>query len=271
MRKMKVEIKICSNEEESWDIVWKWSWFTRELWESKYWNEVRKSLKPLFQLLTQLKVKSVLDCSCGLGFKTLLIAEKGYEAEGSDGSAIAVRYASQLARERGVNIRFFHSRWEELGVKCGRTYDCVFSDYFDEIETYETLKASATGIYSVLNYDGKFIFSGPNPELTTKSDLKNLIERAWENREKFVILPPYEKDGIRVTSIEVAEKTNEGILEKRIYLIEKQDTMRAEIAFIMNPRIKWTFQEYVKVLKKVGFRKVECVKEEGHIFNIATK
>ncbi|HEX30946.1 TPA: class I SAM-dependent methyltransferase [Candidatus Poribacteria bacterium] len=271
MKKMKVKVKIPSIEEESWNIVWKWSWFTRELWESEYWNETRKGLKPLFSLLTLLKVKSVLDCSCGLGFKTVLIAEKGYEVEGSDGSAIAVRYAPQLAKERGVNIRFFHSRWEELGLKCGRTYDCVFSDYFDEIETYETLKASAAGIYSVLNYDGKFIFGSLNPELTTRSGLKNLIEREWENRERFVILPPYEKDGMRVTSIEVAEKTAEGILEKRIYLIEKQGIMRAEIAFIMNPRIKWTFQDYVKILKEVGFKKVECIGKGGDIFNIATK
>ena len=76
---------------------------------------------------------------------------------------------------------------------------------------------------------------------------------------------------MRVTSIEVAEKTAEGILEKRIYLIEKQGIMRAEIAFIMNPRIKWTFQDYVKILKEVGFKKVECIGKGGDIFNIATK
>lgn len=271
MKKIKIKVKIPSSEEESWNIVWKWSWFTRELWESEYWDETRKSLKPLFPLLTQLKVKSVLDCSCGLGFKTVLIAEKGYEVEGSDGSAIAVRYASQLAKERGVNIRFFHARWEELGLKCGRTYDCVFSDYFDEIKTYETLKASAAGVYSVLNQDGKFIFGALNPELKTRLDLKDLIEKEWKNRERFVILPPYGKKGMRVTTIEVAEKSDEGILEKRIYLIEKQGVMRAEIALIMNPRIKWTFYDYAEALKEVGFKKVECIEERGSIFNIAIK
>jgi hypothetical protein len=195
----------------------------------------------------------------------------GYEIEGSDGSTVAIKYAPQLAKEEGVNIRFFHSRWEKLGKKCGRTYDCVFNDYFGEIGTREAMKSAAKGIYSVLNKGGKFIFHGLNPEYITKSDLKRLIEKEWEKRKQFEILPPYEKEGVRVTSLEIAEKTSEGILEKRIFLIEEHGVMRAEIAFIMNPRIKWTFQDYLEVLKRAGFRKVDCIKIEGTIINIAVK
>ena len=72
--------------------------------------------------------------------------------------------------------------------------------------------------------------------------------------------------------IEVADKTSEGILENNIYLIEERGVMRAEIAPIMNPRIKWTYSDYVKILSEAGFKKVEHIKrEENEIFIIAIK
>jgi len=266
----KVKVSICLNEEESWDTVWKWSWFTSDLWKFEYWKEERNALGPLFSILSNYKVKSILDSSCGLGFKAVLYVKMNYEVEGSDGSAVAIRYAPQLAKEEGLKIKFFRSRWEELDKKCKRKYDCVVSDYFDETKTRETLKASAKGIYSVLKNDGKFIFCGALPRWS-KSDLMNLIEKEWKKRKKFEILPTCERDGIRVTSIEVGEKTPEGILENRIFLIEEQEVTRAEIGFVMNPRIKWTFRDYVEVLKGAGFSKVKCIEKGGDIFNIGIK
>ncbi|RLF34865.1 MAG: hypothetical protein DRN03_06180, partial [Thermoplasmata archaeon] len=71
---------------------------------------------------------------------------------------------------------------------------------------------------------------------------------------------------------EVASKTPEGIREDRIYLIVEKDTLRAEIASIMNPRIKWTFRDYVKVLEEAGFRRIDYVKgKEYEGLIIATK
>jgi len=252
----KIEIHICLNESESWDTLWRWLWFTRELWEPRYWKEESDALKPVFRLLSKFDVKSVLDCSCGLGYKTILFAKAGYEVEGSDASAIAIKYAPQLAKDEGVKIRFFHSRYEELHEKCGRKYDCVWSDNFDEISTYNYLRAAAKSIYSILNHNGKFLFVA-----TSEKDLKKLIEMEWKRRERFHIDPPFEKGSVKVTRVEVAEKTLEGILEHNIFLIEEQGRLRAEIASIMNPRIKWTFEDFDKVLKEAGFREVYINRE----------
>ena len=101
--------------------------------------------------------------------------------------------------------------------------------------------------------------------------LKKIIEREWEKHKRFDIPSPFEKEGVKVIGIEVDEKTSEGVLENRIFLIGENGVLRAEIAFIMNPRIKWTFQDYIDVLKDAGFRKVECIKKEGQIFNIGIK
>lgn len=250
-----VEIHVATNESEAWDIHWKWLWFTRDAWESKYWKEEQIALKPVLSMLSELRVKSILDCSCGLGYKTILFAKVGYEVEGSDASAVATRYAPQLAKEEGVKIRFFRSRYEELN-KGRRKYDCVWSDNFDEISMYKYLKTAARSIYSVLNPDGKFVFLA-----TFEKDLGKIIDKVWKKRNRFDIDPPYKKDSVEVTRIEVAEKTSEGILESNIFLIKEGELLRAEITSIMNPRIKWTFKDFDKALREVGFREVYITKE----------
>jgi hypothetical protein len=67
-----------------------------------------------------------------------------------------------------------------------------------------------------------------------------LIEREWSKPKKFHVNPSIEKEGIKVINIEVAEKVPEGILENHIFLIEQNGEMRSKMAFIMNPRIRWT-------------------------------
>jgi 2-polyprenyl-3-methyl-5-hydroxy-6-metoxy-1,4-benzoquinol methylase len=85
--------------------------------------------------LSNLRIKSILDCSCGLGFKTILLAELGYEVEGSNAGAIAVEYAYQLVKEEGLNIRFFSLPLGRVRTKCKRKFDYMFGDAFDWITT----------------------------------------------------------------------------------------------------------------------------------------
>ncbi|RLG66924.1 hypothetical protein DRN93_05465, partial [archaeon] len=60
----------------------------------------------------------------------------------------------------------------------------------------------------------------------------------------------------------------EGILENNIFIIESKGTIQIEIVPLMNPRIKWTWNDYHKVLRQVRFRKVYHTKEN---FIIAIK
>jgi len=238
---------------------------------AEYWEETRDALRPLLPLLSELGVRSILDCSCGLGFKTVVLVEMGYDVEGSDASSTAIERARELARERGLEIRFFRSRFDELDRHCGRRYDCVYSDYFDELGEYSALLDSARGIYSVLRKGGKFIFCGVPPEWTER-DLERSIGQLWRRRRRFSVDPPVERGGLRVTRIEVADRVPEGILENHIYLIERRDSMRVEVASVMNPRVKWIFRDYVEVLRGAGFREVKAV-ERGKrgVLVVATK
>jgi SAM-dependent methyltransferase len=202
--------------------------------------------------------------------KTILFAKAGFKVEGSDASPEAISHAPELAKEQGEDIKFFLSRYDELGDKCKEKFDCIYSDNFDETEKHEDLEASAKGIYSALKKGGRFVFTGA-PVDWSMTDLKNLIEEDWNKRKRFEILPPHEKEGLKVTTVAVTDKTPDGFLVNYIYLIEEQGEMRIEIVPVMDPRIKWTFKDYVGVLEGAGFSKVECVEQDEQIFNIGNK
>lgn len=195
MKMEPIKISICSSE-DSWDTIWKWEWFSKgKMLRSDFREEMKDEICALHSHLSKLKTKSILDCSCGLGFKTVLLAEIGYEVEGSDASAVAIKYAPQLVKEEGLNIRFFRSRWEELEEKCERKFDCVFSDAFDWISSHEFLLASAKGIYSVLKEGGRFVFGVPIAgSKNTKERLRKFMNEVWKKQGRFEIFTPYEKN-----------------------------------------------------------------------------
>jgi len=265
-----VEISICSTESESWDTIWKWTWFRRDAWWPSYRLEQEPGVQDLCSLLRKHGVKSLLDAACGLGAKTIVLTERGFEVEGADASPVAAEYARVLAAEEGRTIRFLHASNEELGRTCGHTYDCVFSDGFDELPTREMLSASARGIYEVLEEGGLFVFSGIPPEWSP-SDLQAVIEREWKEREPFEASEPFTRDGVRLIELEVDEKTAEGILEKRVFLIEeRRGALRVEVALLMNRRT-WMFRDFDEAMKGSGFRIVTTEKSGTTLFTVAIK
>ncbi len=265
---------LAYSDEKAWDLIWKWTWFRKDTWQPGFRKMKEGTRRALKSLLPRLHVESILDCSCGLGWKTIVLAEMGYQVEGSDGCAFAVNRASQLAREEGLKLRFFHSSWEELREKCRRKYDCVYNDAFAWITSRRSLEASARGICSVLDPGGKFLFVGAH-QWSKQSDKKKLIEEQWKKEGKFEVLPTHEAGGVRLITLIAREKTAEGILGNRIHIIDDHGTVRVEIASVLD-LCRWTWQDYRKTLKKVGFRKLYSVKERGmgpepYIFNIALK
>jgi len=262
--------------EKAWDTIWKWKWFEKEMWEQDFRKVREGTRRALASLLSELGVKTILDCSCGLGWKTILLAEMGYEPEGSDGSAVAVKYASQLVKEEGVNIGFFQSRWKDLEKNSRQKYDCVYNDSFAWCQTIDALRDSAKGIYSVLNKGGKFVFLVEGAHQWSKeSDRGRIMEEAWKRERRFEILPFYEKEGIKLLVLISREKITYGIRGNRIHIIEENGMKRIEIASVID-LFKWSWSDYVKTLTTAGFREVYSVKVEDEddgviFFNVGVK
>lgn len=258
----------------AWDTIWKWTWFTRDQWLSEFRKWKEGTRRALQSLLPKLEVESVLDCSCGLGWKSIILAEMGYETEGSDGSAFAVRCASKLAEDEGLDLRFFRSRWENLGRTCGRKYDCVYNDAFAWITTRKALLSSAQGVCSVLKRGGKFIFQGAD-EWTGDQEKGLLIKQEFEREGPFEVLPIHEKDGVRLIVLITREVTPDGVLGNRVHIVDDHGTVRIEVARVLDC-CKWSWSDYVDAFDKAGFRKLYSVKERGvgkkpYILNVAVR
>jgi len=253
-------------------------WFTRDQWQPEFRKWKAATERALGSLLPKLRVKSILDCSCGLGFKSIVLAEMGYEVEGCDASAVAVRCASRLAEDEGHELRFFRSRWERLGQTCGRMYHCVYNDAFAWITTRRALLASAKGVACALKRGGKFIFQGADQ--WTGDEKKGplmgaLIAQEFESQGPFEVLPGYEKDGVKLTVLITREITPDGVLGNRIHVIDDHGAVRIEVARVLDC-CKWSWSDYVDVFDKAGFRRLYSVKERGigckpYILNVAVK
>ncbi len=247
-----VKLKICSNELQSWDTLWKWEWFLRDYWETKWRDELKDWKKSISEVLQKINPKKILDVGCGFGLKSVIVSELGYNVEGFDGSPTAIKNAPTFAKEHNQKIRFFRCLFEDLSKKAKTKYDCVFSDQFDWIESKETMTKLAKGIYSVLEGGGTFIFTGT---AKNKADLQKEKKEDLKEMGKFGLHPAVTKNKIKVREIEVYEEAPDRLIGNRIFLVEEKGKTRAEIAKMFH-LYKWTFNDLSKVLKNAGFKKI---------------
>lgn len=249
-------------------------WFAKDQWLTTFREHKEGSRRALSSLLPKLSVRSVLDCSCGLGWNTILLAEMGYAAEGCDRSRLAVKHASELAKAENIDIRYFRATWAALGNTSERRYDCIYNDAFTWITTKRSLLSSAKGIRCALKSGGKFVFMGPH-EWPDKVNNKRLIEEQFRQQGPFEVLPVHESNGVKLTTLIARQLTDEGILGSRIHIIDDHGTIRIEIARVLDV-CKWTWQDCCDVVHEAGFREFYTVEEkamgpEPCILNVAVK
>ena len=189
----------------------------------------------LHSLLRRLKVKAVLDCSCGLGQTTFALSGLCYHVEGSDASSIAIELASDLAETRDQHIRCFRYRWDTLGHAAQRKYDCVYNDSFEWAPTRASMRASATGIHSVLKSGGRFVFWGDHQWSNyTRPD----VDAEFRSADRFEALPVDEHNGVKLTTLVSRERIPDGIPGNRIHIVEENGATRIEVASAPDIR-KW--------------------------------
>src|SRR5262245_61247135 len=137
------------NRSEDWDTVWKWQWFRRALWQPYFRDASHPEGRPArttpiwTSILKQVEAKRVLDCNCGLGMRSILLQEAGFEVVGTDLSSTAVEHARELAESRDLYIPFQQSEWHDLGEKFGAEFDAIVNDAFAWTLTKSELRFAA--------------------------------------------------------------------------------------------------------------------------------
>src|SRR5437016_5257153 len=124
------------NRSEDWDIIWRWQWFRRELWQPYFRDPSHPEGRPARStpiwtwVLQQHEAKRVLDCQCGLGLRTILLQEEGFDMVGADPSANATKHAAELAGLFNLEIPFHHCEWQDLGEMFDQEFDAIVNDAF---------------------------------------------------------------------------------------------------------------------------------------------
>ena len=95
---------------------YRWEWHLREQWRGSFRERKRHSSGAFMELVREsgMLAQAVLDSSCGLGLKTIVMREAGLEVHGADGCAEAIRLARLFAEEEGhSDIPYFVASWAE--------------------------------------------------------------------------------------------------------------------------------------------------------------
>lgn len=267
------------NRSEDWDVIWRWQWFRRALWQPYFRDpshpegRAARSSPTWTTLLQQFDAKHVLDCTCGLGLRAVLLQEAGFDVVGTDVSAVAVEHARELAATKNLPIAFRHSRWQNLEDTFDAEFDAIINDAFAWTLTRDELRIGARNFASILKPGGVLLFTGAD-QWSRPDDKEALIDHAWASAPRFQLRTDYEREGTHMTMVVARDKTERGIVENYLFVIRDPAGPRLETAAICNS-VDWTWEDYQTVCSEAGFSSVESIRipagRREHIFNVARK
>ena len=126
-------------------------------------------------LIETLRLKagaSLLDLGCGPGLYTSRFARAGFHVTGVDYSRRSIAYASQYAKENGLEIMYRYENYLEL--KDENQYDAAFLIYGDFCPLNPEERARLLqNVYRALNPNGKFVLDVTTRECRMKYGNKN--------------------------------------------------------------------------------------------------
>jgi len=267
------------NHSEDWDVIWRWQWFRRALWQPYFRDPSHPEGRPARSTpiwaaaLQQFGAHRVLDCQCGLGLRTILLKEAGFDVVGTDASGVAIEHARELAGAWNLDIPFYHCTWQCLGEQFAGEFDAIVNDAFAWTLTRTELRFAAHNFAAVLKPGGVHIFTGAD-QWSSPSDRAAAVEHAWQSAPRFQIRNFFEQGDTSMVLVVARDRAEYGVVENYLFVIRDASGPRLETAAICNS-LAWTWEDYVTVCREAGFSKIESIRIPGgrreHIFNVATK
>lgn len=237
------------------DTYHRWDWFRRSQWWASFRNsgQIRR-WRATLGIIGDPTGKIVLDATCGLGRKTLVLSDLDMNVSGSDASSYAVEHARELASSEDRGIDFFVSTWRELPERMPHPFDAIFVDAFVECcETYEDLLASLSGIAAALKDGGVFIFSGLEPG----KKMTEILEFTWNCGERFCIAWQHREEDCECTCLDVMCRGDDFIDDHYLYLIKERDVEVRLESWTMRRWFKWDWDCIDAAARRAGFSSVQ--------------
>jgi glycine/sarcosine N-methyltransferase len=117
-------------------------------------------------LLGRYGAKTVLDCACGTGVHTEILAREGFRVVGSDVSEQMMEVARSKLSAAGLTVDFYKSSWRDLPEVVPDRYDaviCMGNSLPLELED-EGVVESLRGMFAMLDEGGVLLISNTNTD-----------------------------------------------------------------------------------------------------------
>ena len=118
------------------------------------WVEFVKKITRKYQV----EGKSILDIGCGTGELAIRLQESGFVPTGVDLSEEMLAVAIQKAKEKKLDIPFYHQDMRDLNGLDQYDLVVIFCDSLNYLSDENDVKAAFTGVFNHLKEDGLFIF-----------------------------------------------------------------------------------------------------------------
>jgi glycine/sarcosine N-methyltransferase len=120
----------------------------------------------LVNLFERHGAKTALDCACGTGVHTEILAREGFRTVGSDASDLMLEVARSKLSAAGLAVELYKSSWRELPEVVPGRYDaviCMGNSIALEPDG-EAVVESLRSMYTMLNDGGVLLISNTNAD-----------------------------------------------------------------------------------------------------------
>lgn len=252
--------------ETDWDRLHRWEWFRREAWRSTFRERLVRGgggiCRAFAELTATIDGQVALDAACGLGRKTVVLADKGVNVLGADRSGYAVARARELARLEGVSATFFESSWAGLPEAAPHRFDALLVDALGLTPTWEELRDSLAGLGLALRPGGFLMFVGAPEGEDAEAALAAFRQRWSEAPGEEACW--YHRDGGTACFHFVERRPAEDFLDerRRFAVCEKGET-RLEETVLRRPGY-WHFELWRELTRNAGFCHLETRTYPGY-------
>ena len=249
-----------------WDLFHRWEWFRRARWKAGFRATVGGRggglVRAVADLARQVDAGVLLDASCGIGRRVVMLAEKGLNIVGSDASGVGIRFATEFARDENVDASFFRSAWAELPKNIPHQFDGILAPGLALEPRWDDLGAAFVGLFHSLRPGGFLMFTGPGESDPEDLGRRRLLEE-W-NQSPRETVEWLHRDG-RLTCCLVKQKVlaADFMDDRLLYASDEDGETRLEVTTIRRPGY-WAWRHWRDLTRMAGFCHLETRRFDGY-------
>jgi glycine/sarcosine N-methyltransferase len=135
-------------------------------YDRMFLRDIAADRRMLVTLLNRYGAKTALDCACGTGVHTEILAREGFDVVGSDLSDSMLEVARSKLSAAGLAVDFYKSSWRDLPGVVPGSYDAVIcmGNSLPLEPDGEAIAGSLRGMYAMLNEGGVLLVSNTNAD-----------------------------------------------------------------------------------------------------------